>query len=308
MGNHKFRLSYMLPNAWFNKLRNMSRTRNHSTSHSIKKKLPSPNITTTSKKPHLSPTPKFYNSPTNPKVSDTHFPNSPRKSSPKRKTLYKPSQRLATSSVSAHCSRRTTSSTDQFGSNNVDAAASESSFNGGLLASWSSSRSCRFTSSTTDDIIIDINDQNAKFDKLDGLDIISELELPPILTKPVKFVDTTTNSKKTRKQSKTSPVIIRNSAAKLRANSPRKAQKKLLVQACDRRRKRSFALIVKSSLDPQREFKESMVEMIVENNIRGSKDLEELLACYLSLNSIEYQDLIVKAFVQIWFDMAHLRI
>ncbi|GMP89921.1 hypothetical protein CsSME_00041286 [Camellia sinensis var. sinensis] len=270
----------------------MSRTRNHSTSHSIKKKLPSPNITTTSKKPHLSPTPKFYNSPTNPKVSDTHFPYSPRKSSPKRKTLYKPSQRLATSSVSAHCSRRTTSSTDQFGSNNVDAAASESSFNGGLLASWSSSRSCRFTSSTTDDIIIDINDQNAKFDKLDGLDIISELELPPILTKP----------------SKTSPVIIRNSAAKLRANSPRKAQKKLLVQACGRRRKRSIALIVKSSLDPQREFKESMVEMIVENNIRGSKDLEELLACYLSLNSIEYQDLIVKAFVQIWFDMAHLRI
>ena len=65
--------------------------------------------------------------------------------------------------------------------------------------------------------------------------------------------------------------------------------------------------VVKSSLDPQRDFRESMVEMIVENNIRASKDLENLLACYLSLNSREYHDLIVKAFEQIWYDMAQLR-
>lgn len=61
--------------------------------------------------------------------------------------------------------------------------------------------------------------------------------------------------------------------------------------------------VVKSSADPRREFMESMVEMIVENNIRASKDLEELLACYLSLNSDEYHDVIISVFKQIWFDL-----
>jgi uncharacterized protein (TIGR01568 family) len=69
----------------------------------------------------------------------------------------------------------------------------------------------------------------------------------------------------------------------------------------------SFA-VVKFSVDPQRDFKDSMVEMIVENNIRGSKDLEDLLACYLSLNSKEYHYIIVKAFEQIWFDMTDLHL
>jgi uncharacterized protein (TIGR01568 family) len=66
--------------------------------------------------------------------------------------------------------------------------------------------------------------------------------------------------------------------------------------------------VVKFSVDPQRDFKDSMVEMIVENNIRGSKDLEDLLACYLSLNSKEYHYIIVKAFEQIWFDMTDLHL
>lgn len=69
----------------------------------------------------------------------------------------------------------------------------------------------------------------------------------------------------------------------------------------------SFA-VVKASNDPGRDFKESMVEMIVENDMRASKDLEELLACYLSLNSDEYHDLIINVFKQIWFDFIHLRL
>ncbi|KAI3993646.1 hypothetical protein MKX01_002659 [Papaver californicum] len=64
----------------------------------------------------------------------------------------------------------------------------------------------------------------------------------------------------------------------------------------------SFA-VVKSSFDPQRDFYESMVEMILENNLRATNELEELLACYLSLNSNEYHDLIVQVFEQIWFDL-----
>ncbi|RZC63054.1 hypothetical protein C5167_024821 [Papaver somniferum] len=67
----------------------------------------------------------------------------------------------------------------------------------------------------------------------------------------------------------------------------------------------SFA-VIKSSFDPQRDFRESMVEMIVENDLRKSGDLEELLACYLSLNSNEYHDIIVKVFQQIWFDLTDI--
>ncbi|KZV40871.1 hypothetical protein F511_22810 [Dorcoceras hygrometricum] len=69
----------------------------------------------------------------------------------------------------------------------------------------------------------------------------------------------------------------------------------------------SFA-VVKSSKDPRRDFRESMVEMIFENNISASKDLEELLACYLSLNSDEYHDLIINVFKQIWFEFLHVRL
>ena len=62
--------------------------------------------------------------------------------------------------------------------------------------------------------------------------------------------------------------------------------------------------MVKISADPQKDFRESMVEMILENNIKGSKDLEDLLACYLQLNSDEYHGIIIKVFKQIWFDLA----
>ncbi|CAA6661871.1 unnamed protein product [Spirodela intermedia] len=68
----------------------------------------------------------------------------------------------------------------------------------------------------------------------------------------------------------------------------------------------SFA-VVKFSSDPQRDFRDSMEEMIAENNINSSKDLEDLLACYLSLNSNEYHDVIVKAFEQIWSDLTDRR-
>ncbi|KAF9680102.1 hypothetical protein SADUNF_Sadunf06G0085300 [Salix dunnii] len=118
----------------------------------------------------------------------------------------------------------------------------------------------------------------------------------------------------------------RNSVAspgvRLRVNSPRISNKK--IQAYNNVRKsvssttssssrsgRSLSdslAVVKSSFDPQKDFRESMVEMIVENNIKSSKDLENLLACYLSLNSDEYHDLIIKVFKQIWFDLTEVKL
>ncbi|KAK4421134.1 Transcription repressor OFP5 [Sesamum alatum] len=64
----------------------------------------------------------------------------------------------------------------------------------------------------------------------------------------------------------------------------------------------SFA-VVKSSYDPQQDFRDSMVEMIREKGIDRPEDLEELLACYLTLNHDEYHDLIIKVFRQVWIEL-----
>lgn len=57
---------------------------------------------------------------------------------------------------------------------------------------------------------------------------------------------------------------------------------------------------VKRSKDPQEDFKRSMVQMILEKEIFEAKGLEELLQCYLTLNSPEYHRLIVGAFSEVW--------
>ncbi|KAF3341206.1 Transcription repressor OFP4 [Carex littledalei] len=101
-----------------------------------------------------------------------------------------------------------------------------------------------------------------------------ELNLRPILTKPRN----------------------RGGKIKVRSISPR----------CNSRAKQmrwvlESSLEVKYSNDPEKDFMQSMVEMIVEKNIVEMKDLEELLACYLSLNSKAHHDAVVKVFEKIWF-------
>ncbi|KAG4144230.1 hypothetical protein ERO13_D05G024800v2 [Gossypium hirsutum] len=63
--------------------------------------------------------------------------------------------------------------------------------------------------------------------------------------------------------------------------------------------KDSFA-VVKSSSDPYNDFRTSMVEMIVERQIFATKDLEQLLQCFLSLNSHHHHSIIVEVFTEIW--------
>lgn len=130
--------------------------------------------------------------------------------------------------------------------------------------------------------------------------------LRPVLTKPRLLAG--------RKQSPKPGSLISNGSArrspsgslpiKMRIKSPKLA-KKMAQQPKKKGLAESF-VVVKSSSDPQREFRESMMEMIVENNLCSLKELEELLACYLSLNSGEYHDLIVKVFKQIWLDLTEL--
>ncbi|CAI0543260.1 unnamed protein product [Linum tenue] len=63
--------------------------------------------------------------------------------------------------------------------------------------------------------------------------------------------------------------------------------------------KGSFA-VVKSSSDPYNDFRTSMVEMIIEKQIFGAKDLEQLLQCFLSLNAGHHHRIIVEVFTEIW--------
>ncbi|KAM0882705.1 hypothetical protein ACQ4PT_032127 [Festuca glaucescens] len=65
--------------------------------------------------------------------------------------------------------------------------------------------------------------------------------------------------------------------------------------------------VVKVTRDPRTDFRESMEEMIGAKGIRDAGDLEDLLACYLSLNDAEHHDLIIEVFEQIWMSLANAK-
>ncbi|KAG0476990.1 hypothetical protein HPP92_013831 [Vanilla planifolia] len=132
---------------------------------------------------------------------------------------------------------------------------------------------------------------------IDVFNVVSERSLHPIATKPVRkepnkhaLLATKLSSKQGNARNP-SPGLHR---IKIRSHSPR------LAKRVPRKGLTESYVMVKTSTNPQKDFMESMVEMIVENNLLSSKDLEELLACYLTLNSKEYHDMIVKVFEQIW--------
>lgn len=64
-------------------------------------------------------------------------------------------------------------------------------------------------------------------------------------------------------------------------------------------RAESFA-VVKKSKDPYEDFRTSMVEMIVERQIFASAELQQLLQCFLSLNSRQHHKVIVQVFLEIY--------
>ncbi|KAL1189202.1 Transcription repressor OFP8 [Cardamine amara subsp. amara] len=61
----------------------------------------------------------------------------------------------------------------------------------------------------------------------------------------------------------------------------------------------SFA-VVKKSKDPYEDFRTSMVEMIVERQIFAAAELQQLLQCFLSLNSRQHHKVIVQVFLEIY--------
>lgn len=61
--------------------------------------------------------------------------------------------------------------------------------------------------------------------------------------------------------------------------------------------------VVKESEDPYYDFKDSMLQMILEKEIYAWEDLRELLQRFLSLNSPYQHDSIMRAFTEIWNDI-----
>lgn len=58
--------------------------------------------------------------------------------------------------------------------------------------------------------------------------------------------------------------------------------------------------VEKDSDDPYLDFRQSMLQMILEKEIYSKDDLRELLNCFLQLNSPYHHGIIVRAFTEIW--------
>ncbi|XP_076930373.1 uncharacterized protein LOC143595150 [Bidens hawaiensis] len=63
--------------------------------------------------------------------------------------------------------------------------------------------------------------------------------------------------------------------------------------------------VEKDSSDPYVDFRDSMMQMIMEKEIYGEDDLQELLNCFLQLNSPYYHGIIIKAFTEFWSNVSN---
>lgn len=308
MRNYKFRLSAVIPSEWFHKLKNMTKPRK-------KHPLPSYSLNTTNKKKKPTSESKslprsYFSNRSHTSLESKTLQISPRNSlhkiQSKRKTVYKPSS-PSSSSLSTDLNKNKIKFV-----RNQDSSATSSNL--------------KFSSSA-DDIIIDMNNRDFKkkaFKEIKAFDATEKACSASKRTKESRkshHLSVKVKSKEIEdeeedacriKRKHQKPLVSsgrRSSSAnspriKLRVSSPK-------IQVSPRRSKPrsqsrqvldSFA-VIKSSFDPMKDFRESMVEMIAENNIIASKDLEDLLACYLALNPKEYHDLIIKVFVQVWLQL-----
>ncbi|CAA7026375.1 unnamed protein product [Microthlaspi erraticum] len=300
MRDYKLRLPAMIPSEWFHKLKNMTK---------LREKHPPPpySLNTTKTKKHSSHDSKslplslssYLSTPLESKILQVPPRNSLHVIQSKRKTVYKPSP-PSSSSVSSG-----------FNKNKIKFLRNQDSSNLEL-------------SSSADDIIIDMNNRGFKKKMFREIKVFDSTEKAcPASNRnkesrkthhlSVKVNNKEKEEKEACRMQKNYQKALVSSGRRSSANSPRiklRVSSPRIQVSAQRIRSRSqskqvldsFA-VMRSSLDPKKDFRESMVEMIVENNIRASEDLKDLLACYLSLNPNEYHDLIVKVFVQVWVEV-----
>ncbi|XP_073158355.1 transcription repressor OFP1 [Henckelia pumila] len=285
MGNYRFKLSDLIPNSWLHKLRQMSKTRNrklHSTSpsSSSEPKRKSYYLTKTTSSSHQEP---------------------PRKSSRRRRRRRRRSTKRRFVS-SAGCSCRAT--LESVNSSNTLLSTSTPTNSTSIMTEYGSDRGLTTPDDTFDGMeITNGNDERPP----SGFDIVSPKDhhrLPPIITSKQEPTKGSMSVKVVMKEDiLTCNTYKDRPIRRYSPNSPRISRKSVSSNSSSEI-STTFA-VMKFSKDPGRDFRESMVEMIVVNNIRASTDLENLLACYLSLNSTEYHHLIINVFKQIWFDFLH---
>ncbi|RCV18265.1 hypothetical protein SEVIR_3G294300v4 [Setaria viridis] len=238
--HHRFKLSHLMPNSWFYKLRDMKRPRPPSQR----------NIETTRNSKRSS---HYYHGTTTPKP----LPLSPHRSYHYMNTKQMSLEKLRPSTL------------------HLNPKASDIQFPRGHHHHHH-----RSPTSTASAIVVEANE-------------FQDLQLRPIRTRPAP----------TGSISSTCPSSPRLRSRRVHAISGGRVS---TTSASGHRRsvaRRSFA-VVKASTDPPRDFRESMVEMIAENKVQTPEDMEELLECYLSLNSREYHGVIMEVFRGIWLEIA----
>lgn len=65
--------------------------------------------------------------------------------------------------------------------------------------------------------------------------------------------------------------------------------------------------VVKDSDDPYNDFRQSMLQMIIEREIYSKEELHELLNRFLELNDPTQHEIIVEAFMEIWDEVVSKR-
>ncbi|XP_008799738.2 transcription repressor OFP8-like [Phoenix dactylifera] len=84
------------------------------------------------------------------------------------------------------------------------------------------------------------------------------------------------------------------------AESTKRRPKKKTVKAKKKGVVEESVVVVKESSDPYLDFRDSMLQMIVEMEIYAWDDLRDLLHRFLALNSPSHHHLILQAFFEIW--------
>ncbi|KAK4262192.1 hypothetical protein QN277_027777 [Acacia crassicarpa] len=176
--------------------------------------------------------------------------------------------------------------------------------------STSSADSCGLFSSDGHDVIDEeetetlVSSSRSFSTDSSSVELDSHLELESICETPgrhqgVKKMKSKSKKKKKKKKSKKKKKDGRVSFSS--SSSPARVSMLLRLVPCsvEGKVRESFA-VVKRSEDPYEDFRRSMMEMIMEKQIFEDTDLEQLLHCFLSLNSNEHHGIIVQVFAEIW--------
>ncbi|KAK1323947.1 hypothetical protein QJS10_CPA02g01076 [Acorus calamus] len=138
-----------------------------------------------------------------------------------------------------------------------------------------------------------------KIDSDDGVDVGLDL-FPPFKRRVRKIKRPKSKSRSRRRMSTSSSTDDKNKWFVSSEGDDEREEEEETETLISRDALLSGLAVVKRSEDPRGDFRRSMVEMIVEKEMFEERELEELLQCFLSLNSRCHHPAIIHAFSDIW--------